>query len=184
MQSYTEIADSQTLTNSRVLLLGNDKTVMSCNSGTAFPTADVQIGMLCYRTDLSKLYQLMSTGPDVWKLIFDLSKTATDKEYVDAGLATKQNTVTGAASTVVSSNLTASRVVVSDASGKIIASANITTTELDYLNGVTSNIQTQLNGKLGVSATAVNATKWNGANKTVSTAAPSGGVDGDIWLQY
>lgn len=27
-----------------------------------------------------------------------------------------------------------------------------------------------------------NATTWAGANKTVSTAAPSGGVDGDIWI--
>lgn len=31
-------------------------------------------------------------------------------------------------------------------------------------------------------ATVANATKWAGANKTVSTAAPSGGVDGDIWI--
>lgn len=28
-----------------------------------------------------------------------------------------------------------------------------------------------------------NATKWAGANKTVSTSAPSGGSDGDIWFQ-
>ena len=28
------------------------------------------------------------------------------------------------------------------------------------------------------------ATKWNGAAKTVSTAAPSGGANGDIWFQY
>jgi hypothetical protein len=42
---------------------------------------------------------------------------------------------------------TASRVVVTDASGNIIASPDIDTTELGYLNGVTSNIQTQLNAK-------------------------------------
>ena len=29
-----------------------------------------------------------------------------------------------------------------------------------------------------------NATTWGGANKYVSTSAPSGGVSGDIWLQY
>ena len=28
------------------------------------------------------------------------------------------------------------------------------------------------------------ATKWNGAAKTVSTAMPSGGADGDIWFRY
>lgn len=38
-------------------------------------------------------------------------------------------------------------------------------------------------GALEVGATAVDATKWNGATKYVSTAAPSGGVDGDIWFE-
>lgn len=42
---------------------------------------------------------------------------------------------------------TASRAVVTDGSGNIGVSANITTTELDFLDGVTSNIQTQLNAK-------------------------------------
>ena len=54
--------------------------------------------------------------------------------------------ITGAASTVVASNLAANRVVISNANGKIAASS-ATTTELGYLSGVTGNIQTQLNGK-------------------------------------
>ena len=41
---------------------------------------------------------------------------------------------------------TASRVVVTDASGNI-DTASVTSTELGYLSGVTSNIQTQLNSK-------------------------------------
>jgi len=45
------------------------------------------------------------------------------------------------------SGLTAERVLVSSVSGTV-ATANITTTELNYLDGVTSNIQTQLDGKL------------------------------------
>lgn len=32
--------------------------------------------------------------------------------------------------------------------------------------------------------TAANATKWNGAGKTISTAMPSGGNDGDLWFRY
>lgn len=36
--------------------------------------------------------------------------------------------------------------------------------------------------KLAIGSTAVNSTKWDGANKIVSTAGPSGGVDGDIWI--
>lgn len=58
----------------------------------------------------------------------------------------KQATITGGASTIVSSNLTASRVLVSNASGKVAAS-DVTSTELNYLDGVGANIQTQLDGK-------------------------------------
>ena len=59
----------------------------------------------------------------------------------------KQSTITGAASTVTSSNLTANRVLVSNASGKITAHSSVISTELGYLDGVTSNIQVQLNNK-------------------------------------
>lgn len=60
----------------------------------------------------------------------------------------KQNAITGAASTVTTSNLTANRAVVSDASGKIAVSV-VTSTEIGYLSGVTSSLQTQLNAKQG-----------------------------------
>lgn len=42
--------------------------------------------------------------------------------------------------------LTASRALVTDGNGKVSVSA-VTATELGYLDGVTSNVQTQLNGK-------------------------------------
>lgn len=62
----------------------------------------------------------------------------------------KQATVTGGASTITSSNLTANRALVSNGSGKVAVSA-VTSTELGYLDGVTSKIQTQLNGKISAS---------------------------------
>jgi hypothetical protein len=61
-------------------------------------------------------------------------------------LAAKQNTITGAATTITSDNLTASRALASDGSGKVAASS-VTATELGYLSGVTSALQTQLNAK-------------------------------------
>lgn len=68
----------------------------------------------------------------------------------------KQATITGGASTITTSNLTANRALVSDASGKVAVS-EVTSTELSYLDGVTSNIQTQLNGKLSTApVTSVN----------------------------
>ena len=72
MQSYTEILASETLRNSRQKLLDNDKTAISCNAGTAFPATNLQVGMLCFRTDLKKLYQL-STDGKTWIELLNLS---------------------------------------------------------------------------------------------------------------
>ena len=63
-------------------------------------------------------------------------------------LADKQDKITGAASTITEDNLTASRALISNSSGKVAVSA-VTSTELGYLDGVRSNVQTQLNGKQG-----------------------------------
>jgi len=62
------------------------------------------------------------------------------------GPAGSNANVTGGASTIATSNLTASRALISNSSGKVAVSA-VTSTELGYLDGVTSAIQTQLNGK-------------------------------------
>ena len=70
---------------------------------------------------------------------------------IQTQLDAKQATITGAATTVTSSNLTASRALTSNASGKI-ADSSVTATELGYLSGVTSAIQTQINGLQGSSA--------------------------------
>lgn len=82
-----------------------------------------------------------------------VTATASELNYVDGvtsniqtQLNAKQPTVTGAATTITGSNLTASRALVSDANGKVAVSA-VTSTELGYLDGVTSAIQTQINGK-------------------------------------
>jgi len=60
----------------------------------------------------------------------------------------KQDTIQGGATSIVSSDLTASRALASDAGGKVTISAT-TSTELGYVSGVTSAIQTQLNAKQG-----------------------------------
>lgn len=59
----------------------------------------------------------------------------------------KQSTITGAATTIVSSNLTADRVLISSGAGKVAAHADTTPTEIGYVNGVLSPIQAQINGK-------------------------------------
>ena len=60
--------------------------------------------------------------------------------------ARARNAITGGASTIAASNLTKNMALISNSNGKVAVSS-VTSTELGYLTGVTSNIQTQLNGK-------------------------------------
>lgn len=73
------------------------------------------------------------------------------KTWTTNNLAKRQKTITGAATTITDSNLTASRALVSNSSGKVAVS-DVTATELSYLDGVTSNVQTQLNAKAASSS--------------------------------
>jgi hypothetical protein len=63
---------------------------------------------------------------------------------IQTQLNNRQATITGAATSITNDNLTISRALVSDTSGKVSVSA-VTNTELGFLSGVTSSIQTQLN---------------------------------------
>ena len=58
----------------------------------------------------------------------------------------RTNNIAGAVSTITTSDLTASRALVSSGSGKV-AISDITSTELGYLDGVSGAIQTQLDAK-------------------------------------
>ena len=79
--------------------------------------------------------------------------TSTELGYLDGvtsavqtQIDSKQATLTGAATTIASSDLTVSRALQSNGSGKVEVS-DVTTTELGYLDGVSSAIQTQLDAK-------------------------------------
>ena len=89
--------------------------------------------------------------------IHDGSVSNTEFGYLDGvtsaiqtQIDSKQATITGGASTIVSSNLTADRALVSNGSGKVAVSS-VTATELGYVSGVTSAIQTQIGTKLTAS---------------------------------
>ena len=80
-----------------------------------------------------------------------VTSTAAELNYVDGvtsniqtQLDSKQATITGAATTIATDDLTVSRALTSNGSGKVEVSA-VTSTELGYLDGVSSNIQNQLN---------------------------------------
>jgi len=56
----------------------------------------------------------------------------------------KQNVVTGAITTCITTNLTAGAVVITDAAGKLAVSTGVQAAELAFLGGATANIQAQL----------------------------------------
>ncbi len=77
----------------------------------------------------------------------DITTLKTNVAEVINALISKQDNIVGGASTITEDNLTANRVLVSNGSGKVAVS-EVTSTELGYLDGVTSNVQTQLDSKL------------------------------------
>lgn len=82
--------------------------------------------------------------------------TSTELSYVSGvtssiqtQINSKQNTIVGAASSVVSLNLVANRLLVSDGSGKI-AAGTIPPSSLTYISDLTYYAQAQLDGKLSL----------------------------------
>jgi hypothetical protein len=93
-----------------------------------------------------------------------------------------QITITGAATTVTTANLTINRALISDSSGKIVIS-NVTSTELGYLVGVTSSIQTQLNSKLTTNQSITLSGDVTGTGATAITTTISNNVVTDAKLR-
>lgn len=98
--------------------------------------------------EMDELHNVSAVSPnnnDILKY-----NTSTSLWETSNALSTKQDTITGAATTITSSNLTNYRALVSDGGGKVAVAAT-TSAEIGYLSGVTSNIQTQLDSKSSVS---------------------------------
>ena len=101
---------------------------------------------------------------------------AATQGYVDAAIQTATTaTYTGAVTTILTSDLSANDVLVSDANGKVAASGT-TATELGYLSGVTSSVQTQLNSKLDLSGGSMTGSIVipTGSHISIATAATAG----------
>jgi hypothetical protein len=84
--------------------------------------------------------ELVLAGPATQDL-----NPSTFKQLND-GLALKQDNLTGAATTIASTDLALTRALVSDESGKVAVSP-VTAAELAYMQGVTSAVQTQIDSK-------------------------------------
>lgn len=87
MQKYKEIKDTDLVKDSRQTINDNVQTLLSNNSGTAFPTDNLVEGMRCYRTDLKKAYTLTDAANKKWEADgAGVSEWATGKEYKKGSL--------------------------------------------------------------------------------------------------
>lgn len=159
MQNFTDIPSSRSLSDSLIEILNNDKTGISCNSGTTFPTTNQQVGMLCYRTDQLKLYLLIGVNPDNWRFIMDLSSG------IDSQFATKLNAASYTAADVLAKLLTV------DGAG--------TSLDADLLDGqhasaFASSTHNHNATYLGITAKASDADKLDGYDSTAFVRSVNG----------
>ena len=165
LEPYAKTVDVPTktsqLNNDSGYITANEAPVQSVNTktGTVVLTQDdVGDGATYVRThndftdalktqiNTNKDNIAMAEG-DIDGLQTDVGTLKTNVGNIQTALTSKQDVIVGAASTITDNNLVADRALISDSSGKVAVS-NVTSTELGYLDGVTSNVQTQLNNKL------------------------------------
>ena len=89
---------------------------------------------------------------------------------IQTQLNSKQATITGSATTVDTETLTALRAMATDASGKITVSSVVSSAELDFLDGVTSAVQTQLNAKVDETGTSGQTLRFTGTNTVAASS--------------
>ena len=165
-----------TPTNISGILAGHNGQIIAAVSGSDFQ-APLVTGTLTSGTIPTTTVNgmLTSSTTTATKLAYINNVTSDIQTQIDS----KQATVTGAASTIVSSNLTANVVVVSDANGKA-ANSTISTTLLGYLSGLTGNIENQLTS-LSTAISSVNSSLSNYVPaSTLSSLATNSSVSNAI----
>lgn len=126
----------------------------------------------------------------------DVIGDAVDVNTAKNGYPTADATKVGFISVTQAVNLDTMESNIATNNSKVSYPGSASETELNYLVGVTSNIQTQLGTKLtasnnlsDVSSASTSRTNLGlgsiaTADITKSTSNPSGGSDGDIWIKY
>lgn len=73
MQKFSDFSENEHLNIGIPKMYDDIVTALSNSSGNAFPTANLQVGMVCYRTDLKQGYRLTSlaNGEPTWTLCED-----------------------------------------------------------------------------------------------------------------
>jgi hypothetical protein len=168
----------ESVTSNSINQVINDRIVMLANNVTGAPVADVgflfnrgtQGNVAIYYDEGLTSFALAdtrdpATNVSIHPITFSnlklgiLEATTINSTTINYSGTSINTAITdnrsGAISTVYATNLDTSRAVVSDASGKLAASA-VTSVEISYLDGVTSAIQTQIDTKIATTDSASN----------------------------
>lgn len=160
-------------------------------SGNAWYSGDVYVGSTSGTNKDSGSVKLAKTT-DIPTKTSDLTNNGdgtTGSKYItnadlNTELENKQDKITGGATTIVTDDLTVNRALVSNANGKVVVS-NTTSTELGYLSGARSNLQSQIDTITteGGQPNVIEVVQENGVpleitNKTVNVIAPTNLVNG------
>ena len=143
--------------------------ISSTDNNTTYGAAGSALGLVKSGGDVTIASGVITVNDD------SHNHTIANVDNLQSSLDAKQATITGGASTITSSNLTANRALISNGSGKVAVSA-VTSTELGYLDGVTSNVQTQLDGKSATSHTH----KYAGSSSVGGSATSAVKLDTDV----
>jgi hypothetical protein len=166
--------DGSANVTSALTLANTGVTATTYGTSTAVPTIAVDSkGRITSASNTNITFPVTTVNGQAGTVVLTTSDVAEGtNQYFTTAKA--QASITGGASSVVTANLTASRALVSDGSGKIAASATTTTTEIGYLAGVTSAIQTQIDSKLSTATAA--STYLTISNAASTYLALSGGT--------
>lgn len=145
--AWTVNFDGSANATGALTLANTGVTASTYGTTTAVPTIAVDSkGRITSASNTNIAFPVTTVNSQSGNVVLTTSNIAEgSNQYFTSARA--QASITGGASSVVTADLTASRALVSDGSGKIAASASTTATEVSYLSGVTSAVQTQLNAK-------------------------------------
>lgn len=157
MQNYLEINGQDYVKDSRTKINESLRTLLSNNSGTAFPTSNLQEGMKCFRTDLGKTFTLIDAENDTW---------------IDDSIVTKL----AQAVTIALSGGATGTATEFDGSGNIVipvtsidASAVDGTVEKATKDSANQQIDSTYIKDIAINGTTVTITKGNGTTSTQTT---------------
>jgi microcystin-dependent protein len=204
-QNFDTIDPETSLANSLQPILDRDDATGSCFSGTAFPSANLLLGQLCYRTDQFRLYQLTALSPVNWELLFDISTgsafapfasavawsgvfgtpTTVDGYGLSDALKKTGDTATGKINFIASASGAASIGVPHGAAPTAPSNGDVWSTTAGFFLRINGNIRTVSVLEAAETYTAKKTFPVAGAGfaslNVPAGAAPTAPVNGDLW---